>query len=403
MIRTLAALLLACSSLGGCAGGPSPSIGEPAPSSSREVRRQLGAALESQDRAELRNNAILLAQMGATLSAASQQQIAPLLDDDALAKRLEEAFASNAAGDPVPPMAAEVPAEYRLVEGIARDPANGRLFVGTVVEGRLAYLEDGQWHELPLGSPRGSLFGMAVDAGRRLLWIATGSLEQTAVEGDRMAGLLAVDLDRLTVARRVPLAPNAAGVVGDLTVAADGTVYASNVVSGAIHRCLPGCTVLEDLLPAGTFRNPQGLALLERDRWLYIADYVSGLWRIALPGAEAVPVTVSVPTMLDGIDGLVAIDGGASMVAVQNGIGPRRIVKVHPRAGNGAAVDVRYVVPASEGEPTLAVAVSDAELLFVADSQWERYGPGGALSDGQPARSTPVRRLDIRPNTATKR
>ena len=418
MIRPLAAPLLACSLLAACAQTARPVVPvEPAAASSREVRRQLGEALESQDRVALTRNAITLARMGATLSDASFERIAPLFDDAVLAKadfprmagsgtraeRLHRWFGLNAAGGPVPPLAAEVPAEYRLVEGIARDPANGRLFVGTVVEGRLAYLEGGQWHEVPLGSPRGGLFGMAVDAGRRLLWIATGSLEQTAVEGDRMAGLIAVDLDKLTVTRRVPLPAGAAGVAGDLTVAADGTVYASNVVSGAIHRCLPGCTVLEDLLPPGTFRNPQGLALLQSDRWLYIADYVTGLWRVKFPDLAPVPVTVSVPTMLDGIDGLVAMDDDATLVALQNGIGPRRIGKISPNTGKMVIADVRYIVPPSEGEPTLAALAPNDELLFVADSQWERYGPGGAFTDGKPARPTPIRRLDVHDEIVTTR
>jgi hypothetical protein len=356
--------------------------------------------------------------MGASVTDATFAQIAPGLDPAALAaalharwhdldtstpiETLHQVFRNNA--DPswvaaVREHVTDVPAEYRLVEGVAFDEARSRLFAGTVIDGRLAYIDDywksdraDAWHEIPIGNPRGGLFGMAIDKPRQLLWIATGSVEQTAVQGERMAGLIAVDLRTLAVVRRIPLAPGTPGLAGDVAVARDGTVYASNPVSGAIHRCRPGCTVLDDLVPPGRFANPQGMALLGRGKRLFVADYASGLWRVDRASGEARPVEVKEPVMLDGIDGLYAV-GEDELFAVQNGTHPRRVIRLWIGRGRAIVRPSWVIFTPDEGEATLgalAGAGPGGGLIFVADGQWERYGPGGVVKDGAPLRPTPI-------------
>ena len=384
-----------------------------------EVRRQIAAALERGDRTAVTANALLLARMEGSLSDATFTRIAPFLDAAQITaaripwirnstespiealhsffRYLADPRQRGELGEPV----AMVPAEYRLVEGIAWDAKTRRLFIGTVIDGRLAYRDEaGQWHEVPLGFPRASLFGMAVDPTRRLLWITTGSVEQTAVAGERMTGLIAVNLDSLQVVRRVPLAPEAKGVAGDLVIASDGTVYVTNVTSGAVHRCAPGCTTLEDWLPAGSWKNPQGMALFDKDRRLYLADYMTGLWVIDTRTRRFRQVETRDPTMLDGIDGLVA--GPEGMMAIQNGTSPRRIVKLY-RARDGwlgpiswrhIFASTRAIAGREAGDPTLG-ASDGGEMYFVMDGQWERYGPGGSIIDGKPPRPTPIGRMDL--------
>lgn len=403
-IARLAAAMAAALLLQGCPGPHSVA------SSGTQVRQGLGQSLEGGNRIAVTGHTLQLARMGGTLSEASFDRVAPLLDPYILShapelaplpeaervQGLREWFRENAfrkGGDISEPVA-DIPAEYRLVEGIAWDAAKRRLFIGTVVDGRLAYLEGGAWHDVAIEGPRAGLFGMAIDARRRLLWIATGSVEQTAVEGERMTGAIAVSLDSLKVVRRVPLVADKPGVAGDVAVAPDGTIYLSNSVTGAIHRCRPGCETLGDLLPAGTFKSPQGLALWKGGR-LAVADYSSGLWLVKTGSGKKQWLEPVVPQMLEGVDGLIKPPGTGALIAIQNGTRPRRIVRLgvekHKRI---AALEPLHVVPATAGEPTLGVLVGD-DLWFVADSQWERYGAGGKLTDGQPPRPTTIRKLPV--------
>lgn len=420
-MRWMAGAILALA-LAGCAReiptDPGAAAPAPAPPQSASVlRKAMAQAIDGGDRIALTRAALDLAMMGGSLSDASFDRIAPLLDADVLiyarpvwiANRqgtvidaLRKRFRDNAAADPGwgSSVFAEVPAEYRLVEGIAWDEAGQRLFVATVVDGRLAYMAaDRSWHEVPIGSPRGGLFGIAIDRAHGLLWLTTGSVEQTAVAGERMTGLIAVDLRSLAVVRRVPVAPGTAGFPGDLAIARDGTVYASNPVSGAVHRCPPGCAVLESWLPDGSWRSPQGLVIDDRRGLLYVADYPSGLWRVDLGSRGVSPARVNGPQMLDGIDGLVMLDDG-NFGAVQNGTRPLQVAKLyvepiyrHPRDPAISSVP-RLLVVEGQGEPTLATR-RGSSMLFVADGQWERYGPGGTITDGAPPRPTPIRSIDM--------
>jgi hypothetical protein len=409
--------------LQGCAKPDVPAIfTTPYPHSGSELRKQMDTALETGDRAALTRAVLALAWMGGTLSDTGFETIAPNLDRKMLASvRPPPLFADD--GDRVEALHrwlrsngephhsamqadgfAEVPAEYRLVEGIAWDAKARRLFVGTVVDGRLAYLEGNAWHAVPLGSPRAGLFGMAVDTVRRLLWIATGSVPQVAMAGERMAGLIAVDLESLKVVRRVPLPAGGNGAAGDVAIGADGTVYVS-VTSGAIARCRPGCGVLEDLLPAGSFRSPQGMVAAADGSRLYVADYSTGLWIVDPTRATMRPAKGRGPAMLEGIDGLVAVPGRGSdaLVAIQNGTRPRRIVKLLlDRDGDGLSVQPRTIVSGDAGEPTLGTVIDD-DLLFIADGQWERYGKEGAPTDDKPARPTPIHRLRLEDVVVTRR
>ncbi|MDF7773872.1 hypothetical protein P1X14_01325 [Sphingomonas sp. AOB5] len=413
-MKRIATSVAAALMLQACATNP-PMTSTPAaapPHSSSTARQQISEALESGDRAQVTRGVIDLAAMGGALSDASFDRVTPLLDPATLGDprawyglqpsaglaQLRSRFHDNALVEmpPAADLVATVPAEYRLVEGIAWDAARKRLFVSTVIDGRLAYLENGAWHEVQIASPRGGLFGMSVDRKRRLLWIATGVLDQVAVTGERMTGLIAVDLDTLKVVRRVPVTDPKPGMVGDLTVAPDGTVFASNSVSGAIHRCRPGCTELEALVPAGRFNSPQGLALSPRGDRLYVADYDSGLWMVDTTTGAVSPFRVAQPIMLDGIDGLIAAQTGGALIAIQNGTRPRRILKLYPSSHRGPDTQVTVLRRLSpEGpEPTLGTLVG-GYLYYVGDAQWERYGPAGAIKDGQPARGTPIYRIAV--------
>lgn len=368
--------------------------------SATELRREIAAALERGDRRAVTRGTITLARMGATLSPETQARLLPFLDPAEqppewrsppmpLPQRLASLFAYNAApeNDDDETFAA-VPAEHRLIEGIGWDDASHRLFVGSVVDRRLLVREGEAWRAVPMSAPTGGVFGMAVDSPRRLLWFASATVAPVSGPEPAFSGLVAIDLDRLAEARRVAV-PNAR--LGDVALAGDGTLYASDGQSGAIYRCRPGCTEAELLIPPGLLPSPQGMVVWPGDHILYVADYERGLYRVDLASLRIRQLVAREPLMLDGIDGLVRFHG--SLVAIQNGTRPRRIVRIDLEPGGRIVRQVKIVgrnLP-EWGEPSLGTIADDA-LLYVADGQWERYGAGGTLTDGAPARPTAIRR-----------
>ena len=398
----IALLLAACAAP--MAGGPSASasreapwptpVADPAqltndfPDSASVLRRQLGAANDARDGAAVRAGLTRLAALGYAPSQQTLDTLAPYLPDAEMAA-LRLRFAANRATIQASRLLINVPAERRLIEGIAWDSRTGRLFAAAVVS-RALLVRDAQGWRAVEGLEAGSLFGLAIDNRRRLLWAASGVAEQTPAPETAFRGLIAVDLTTLRQVRR--LAAPADGTPADIAVAADGTVYASDPNTGAIYRARLTDTALTILVPPGRLRSPQGLVPSADGRRLYVSDYGYGLAEVRLADGNVARLESDANTMLDGIDGLYPWRGG--LLAIQNGTSPRRILflALSQNGGRVASVTVLESGNPEWGEPTLG-AVRPRDFLYVADAQWERYGEHGTVQGEGAPRATPVRML----------
>ena len=99
-----------------------------------------------------------------------------------------------------------------------------------------------------------------------------------------------------------------------------------------------------------------------------------------------------------GLDGLAAWED--DLVAVQNGIAPPHVVRIALARGNdGAPVAVGSVVEIDRNlefadEPTLLARVGDG-LVYVANSQWEKYDEAGVRQPGAVLTPPTVLRIEI--------
>lgn len=360
------------------------------PESAALLRRAIAAELPTASVAQLRVALERLAAMGYGLSPASLAAIAER--SPGLGPALAVRFAANREPFGSSRLVIEVPADRHLIEGIAWDQPRRRLFAASVVGRELLVHDARGWRAVP-GVAAGSLFGLTIDTPRHLLWLTSGAVPQTPSPETAFRGLIALDLRSLRPVRRVSAPADASP--GDLVVAHAGTVYASDPQSGAIYRAGPGAVTLETVLPAGAMRSPQGLALSRGGHRLYVADYGYGLAVIDLASGRISRMPTAGPEMLDGIDGLAA--EGTDLIAIQNGVSPHRIVRLHLTTAGDAVVRVEVLERANPawGEPTLGTIVGNA-LLYVADAQWERHGTGGAMTDNEPVRPTAIRILGLR-------
>jgi hypothetical protein len=357
------------------------------PNSSNIQRRRIAAALDAHDAPAALDATRRLAAMGATLSPASRARVAALVGDAPIAA-LAPAFDANGApaGESVP--YAQISADRHLIEGLIWDPDSWHLYATSVVDRRLLDVRADGAHVVLDGA--GSLFGGAYRSGR--LWIAAATIEQTP-PGPAFAGLIIVDPANPAAARSIP-APSGA-TPGDAAVAPDGIAYLSDGLNGAVYRCRPGCTALETWLPAGSFESAQGMAVSADNRLLYVADYRYGLAAVDRASGRIFRMSAPPEMMLDGIDAL--IRDGNSLIAIQNGAPPLRIVQLSLSSDGLGIVGLRIVERANPawGEPSLGAVIGD-RLVYVSNPQWERYGPHGAVTGEGPIRPTQLREIWLR-------
>jgi sugar lactone lactonase YvrE len=294
-------------------------------------------------------------------------------------------------------------------EGVAFDARTGRWFVGSVRQRRVMVVERGgatRDFVQPAADGIGGVFGMAVDDARRTLWMATTSLPRmegfTAADSGRV-GVFGYDLDtgRLRHHAWAPRDSSVAHTFGDVAVAPNGDVYATDSQAPWIYRLADGTDSLVRFATHPLFRSPQGMAFTPDGATMYVADYSHGLMRVDMRSKAVTPLRVPANVTLLGVDGLYMHRG--ALIAVQNGVAPARIARFCLDA-DGRGVRRLEIVDrntALADEPTLGVVVGDS-LSYVATSQWDKFNDSGGRVPGSVLRPATVLNVPLESKAACR-
>ncbi len=245
-----------------------------------------------------------------------------------------------------------------VAEGIAADPRDGTLFVGSIRQRKIVRVD-------PTGATRdfvtagssglGQVLGIKVDVRRGLLWAVANSGSDAAAGGaGARSGLYSFDLASGAPGASVVL--EAEGhLFNDIALAPDGSVFVTDSEAGLVHRLATDGSSLA-AIPGAGFRAPNGIVLLGEA--LLVCDE-RGLW--ALDDAKGPPRRLVAPGgfPLGGIDGLSA--RGRTLVAVQNALGATRILRIELEEG--------------------AAAVRRADVLETANPLWHIPTTGALFGD----------------------
>jgi sugar lactone lactonase YvrE len=284
-------------------------------------------------------------------------------------------------------------------EGLARDPRDGTLYLGSVHERRILRIApDGTVSEFVAAGRDGlmSVLGMVLDARRQLLWVNSSALPemQGYTDADKgRAALYAFALADGALVERLA-APDGVQMLGDLTLGPDGTRYASAPLDGQVFAVDASGGPLRPLATPGALASPQGTVLSADGRALVVADYAQGLMRVALADGAVTRVAVPDDLVAYGIDGLVR--DGARVVAIQNGVRPHRVLSL--RLDRGATTVTRWqalaVADPRWSEPTLGV-LDGRRFTYVANSQWDRFDAEHRLREDPPLKGPLLLELTV--------
>lgn len=282
---------------------------------------------------------------------------------------------------------------HLLTEDLAYDPASRSFYVTSIHRGRIVEVthsgEERAWSD-PALKPGWGVFAARVDAPHRLLWTTVAATPTTAGYDSADAGrtaLIAWDLEWRRPARRIEWPRGERPhLLGDLTVGSDGTVYVCDSRSGAVRRLRPGADSLETLVANGGFRSPQTPALAPDGKRLYVPEYGRGIALLDLRTRNWSWLSFAPGLALQGIDGLYAYRG--DLIAVQNGVTPRRVVRIRLDRSGTRAVAIETIESGTRrlGEPNHGVVVG-GDFYFLANSGWDRVGNDDTLpeTDAEPA------------------
>lgn len=272
-----------------------------------------------------------------------------------------------------------------ITEGLAYDPVDQTFFVSSVHKRKIISISK-SGEVTTLATEQDGLFsalGMKVDPGRRHLWVTSTAFPQMInfkKEEDGTSAVFKFDLRTKKLLKKY-LLPNTGKkhTLGDLTIHSNGDVFTTDSTTPAVYVIRQKTDELELFLENVEFVSPQGLAFSSDEQHLFMADYSTGLFDIAVKTKKIFHFAPIAGATLLGIDGLYFYNG--DLIGVQNGVTPHRIVRIELDSNFKRAerLDVLEANNPLFLEPTLGVIVKD-EFFFIANSQWPLVDENGKLA-----------------------
>ena len=348
-----------------------------------------------------------LAGLGLVAEPEEDEDFAAIRDSEAFAQVLAM-FAANARPVGRSTTAFTVPGQLDFIpEGVAHDPLTGNYYLGSIYKRAIIEVRPeearafGAWER---GDGLWSVFALRVDPVRRILWACSSAIEQTRWVNEEeigYAGVFKYDLtSRLPVKRFVLSNAHSKHLFGDMALTRSGDVYVTDSIERAIYRVGGTTGVFERWFESERFASPQGIAFSEDERHLFVADYSYGVFRIDAKTRGIVLLPVPDDLTILGIDGLAYYDN--SLVVVQNGVRPHRIVRLglndrHDRIVGWEVLEANHP---DFDEPTLGVVVpgpqrKTASFYYVANSHWGAFDRDGKLRVDAALSPPVVLKLDL--------
>lgn len=207
-------------------------------------------------------------------------------------------------------------------EGIAYDPKSQVFLVGSMTRSKILRVTlDGTQTDLVSEGQDGLLnpLGMAVDAERRSLWVASTAYPPHGGATEADAGRGAVfhfDVDDGAFRGRFDLDERPhRHFLNDLDVSDAGVVYITDSETCTIYRLAPGHTALEPWLELPEINFVNGITLSDDDRLLYVV-HLEGMTRVDVSTRQVSRVIEAPGVAIGHGDGIAFADG--SLIVVQN-------------------------------------------------------------------------------------
>ena len=238
---------------------------------------------------------------------------------------------------------------------------------------------------LPPSAKRWPALAVSFDNARNLLWMTSSALPDFASNpkgDDGKTALLAVDPITGNLVHRYDLAANPAGILGDMTVTPQGTVFLTDSMGGGVYRVQGDLKTAHLETIAAGFFSPQTPAIAADGKRLFVADYAIGIAIIDLNDHNKISyLTMPGNVAATGLDGLLRV--GDTLIGVQNGTQPARIVRYRLNREQTRIESAEVLAQGDAiGEPTHAIAVN-GKILVTANVGWNRIDDHGNLKPNE--------------------
>jgi sugar lactone lactonase YvrE len=270
-------------------------------------------------------------------------------------------------------------------EGIAYDPVDDVFYVSGIYRRKvLRVTRDGRATDFVKEAQDGMLggLGMKIDPAKRRLWVISSTTDEMKgyVKGQESSMLAAYDLRDGSLVKKLDPAP---ARLNDLTILADGTIFATDMGGHTVVRLAPGADAFEQY--ADGFLFPNGIT--NDGTHLYVSDF-RGLHRFVL--GDKTRTKIEVPGQLaGGNDGLDFHQG--TLIGIQNSYGNPRVIRIHldpPRVEVLESKNELFELPTTG-------AIAGGEYFFIANPGLRSFDDDGKIWPMERLEEPVMLRIDL--------
>ena len=230
-----------------------------------------------------------------------------------------------------------------------------------------------------------SVFGIKVDENAGVLWACSSPMrEMENFDSTVTSGVYKYDLKtKKLVAKFTPNEKDIKEFVfGDLLLSKTGEVFVSDSKNNIVFKVNEKYKSLDRFYWSKEFWNLQGISFSDDGGSMFIADYIKGLYKIDMKSKMVIKLNEPSDLSLKSVDGLTFYKG--SLIAIQNGISPMRVVRYYLSKDFSSIVKAEIIDKAHPAfnEPTIG-CISKDNFYYVANSLWSGYTKEGNLKPEQ--------------------
>ncbi len=285
------------------------------------------------------------------------------------------------------------------VESVAPGEAAGVFYVSSIHKRKIVRINpDKSISDFTTQAQDGlsSVFDLKLSENKKSIWVCSSPMpEMENYKATIPGGVFHYDIkSKKLIKKYLPENPTMELVLGSLCMTSKGEVFASDSKNNFIFKVNESTGKLEQFFSSEQFWNIQGITFSDDNTYMFIADYIKGIFRLDMSNFNLVLLSKSFDLSLKSVDGLIFYNN--SLIAIQNGILPMRVTryflnKEMSRLESYAVLDQGH--PAYN-EPTLG-GLKGNTFYYVANSLWSGYNDNHLLKPEAQLQDVVILKLDL--------
>ncbi|HET9052592.1 MAG TPA: hypothetical protein VFM90_00360 [Cyclobacteriaceae bacterium] len=189
-----------------------------------------------------------------------------------------------------------------------------------------------------------SVLGIKIDEKKNVLWASSSPLPQMEnFDSTATSAVFKFDLGSGALLQKFVL--NARAILGDLLLSRKGDVFISDSQTNTLFRLNETSGEPEPYFTSDAFWSLQGITFSDDEQYMFLADYVKGIFRLDMKTKHLVLLENKSEASLKSIDGMLWYKN--SLISIQNATTPMRVCRYFLDDGQSAIVKTETIDRAS--------------------------------------------------------